>query len=187
MKKAQKSYQFTLELKNVDANTADLEDSLYEAGCNDALIYSRNGSVYLDFDRLASSFEAAITSAINHCEAATLHAIVTRVAPDNLVTEAEIAKRLGKGRQTISLWIKGERKKNNPFPKPTTKLTDRSPLWNWCEIVDWLYQDLKVEKEQVDQAHLIEDINAMLTIRNTHVTPARQAILEKINAKSALS
>ena len=68
----QKIYQFTLMLKNVDEDSTGLEDSLYEAGCDDALINFRNGAVYLDFDREAASFEEAVNSAIQDVESASL-------------------------------------------------------------------------------------------------------------------
>lgn len=96
-------YQFTLVLKNVDEKTAGLEDSLYEAGCDDALINYRNSAVYLEFDREAGSLEDAVVSAIKNVRSATIDADVASVAPENLVTESEIAKRLNLSRQTISL------------------------------------------------------------------------------------
>src|SRR5215208_2964711 len=120
MKKISKTYQFTLVLKNVDENTPGLEDSLYEVNCDDALINFRNGAVYLDFDRAATSLEQAVISAIRDIESASIDAIVSHVAPEDLVTESEVAKRLEMKRQAVSLWIKGERRKS--FPKPVMKL-----------------------------------------------------------------
>src|SRR3984957_1338306 len=111
-----KTYSFTLVLKNVDETTAYLEDSLYEAGCSDALINFREGSVYLDFDRDASSLEEAVICAIRDVESASIGATVVHVGPEEWVTESEVAKRLEIKRQAVSLWIKGERRKR--FPKP---------------------------------------------------------------------
>jgi hypothetical protein len=39
-------------------------DALYEAGCDDALIGSRAGRWYIDFDREGTSFRAVLKSAI---------------------------------------------------------------------------------------------------------------------------
>jgi hypothetical protein len=50
-----KRYQFTLILKGADENGLELEDALYKAGCNDAPISFRDGTVSLDFDREAES------------------------------------------------------------------------------------------------------------------------------------
>jgi hypothetical protein len=71
-----KYYQFTLVLKNVDEDTLELEDSLYEAGCDDALINFRSGTVCLDFDREAVSLEDAVVSAIKDVESSSVKAIV---------------------------------------------------------------------------------------------------------------
>jgi hypothetical protein len=113
-----KTYQFTLVLTHVDENTPMLEDRLYEAGCDDALINFRNGAVYLDFDRESTSFENAVIAAIKAIESSILGAVVNHIAPENLVSETEIAKRLRVSRQTVSLWIKGERRKKLSFPSP---------------------------------------------------------------------
>ena len=63
--KMNNSYQFTLVLDGVDEKTSGLEDALFEAGCDDALINYKNGVVYLDFDREGEDLERIIISAIN--------------------------------------------------------------------------------------------------------------------------
>jgi len=79
MKREEKTFQFTLVLKNANKNTAKLEDNLYKAGCDDALINFRNGTVYLDFDRKAFSFEEAVRSAINQVESSSLDIFAEKV------------------------------------------------------------------------------------------------------------
>ncbi len=181
MSSTQKNYQFTLVLKNVDENTSHLEDSLYETGCDDALINFRNGTVYLDFDRKASSLEKAVISAIKSVESSSIGAIVANVAPEDLVTESDVAKRLHVKRQAVSLWIHRERRKAKPFPKPIMKLSDRSPLWKWREIVEWLYQcHLIKEKELVENAEFLESMNAVLEERDAKIRKSRQGLLKKL-------
>lgn len=181
----QKIYQFTLILKNVDEHTPGLEDSLYKAGCNDALINFRSGTVYLDFDRKATALENAVVSAIKDVESSSIKAIVASVAPEDLVTESEIAKRLNTNRQTVSLWIKGMRRNKHTFPKPVMKLSGRSPLWKWYEIVMWLYKnDIISEKEIISDAEFFEDINAVLEERDGKIKEARQALLQKLSNDS---
>lgn len=182
MKKIQKSYQFTLILKNVDRNTPGLEDSLYEAGVNDALINFRNDTVYLDFDRTAASLEEAVIAAIKNVESSSIGAVVGNIAPDNWVTESEAAKRLDMKRQTISLWIRGERRKSALFPKPVMKLSDKSPLWKWSDITKWLYQNkLLDEKEIVENASFLENMNAVLEDRDTKTRKIRRELLKKLD------
>ena len=41
-----------------------IEDLIYDAGCSDALVYSQNGRVSLDFDREADTKDQAIESAL---------------------------------------------------------------------------------------------------------------------------
>lgn len=181
-KNKEKIYQFTLILKNVDENTPNLEDSLYDVGCDDALINFRNGTVYLDFDRKATSLENAVISAIKAVESSSVKPIVASVAPEDLVTESEIAKRLDTTRQTVSLWIKGSRRNQHAFPKPIMKLSGRSPLWKWYDVVTWLYKnDIISEKEKVINAEFVEDINAVLEERDKKIKKARQALLRKLN------
>jgi hypothetical protein len=178
----QKSYQFILVLKNVDENTPNLEDSLFEAGCDDALINFRNGTVYLDFDRKATSLEEAVMAAIKDVEASSVGAVVINVAPEDLVTESDVAKRLHVKRQAVSLWIKGERRKSKPFPKPIMKLSARSPFWKWREVVEWLYDNNLIikEKEEVDNACFLEMMNVMLEERDLKIRKSHQGLLKRV-------
>ncbi|OGO92835.1 MAG: hypothetical protein A3F10_04630 [Coxiella sp. RIFCSPHIGHO2_12_FULL_42_15] len=181
----QQRHEFTLVLKNVDESTSNLEDSLYEAGCDDALINFRNGAVYLDFNREATTLEEAVLNAIKDVESSSIGAIVATVAPEDLVTESEVAKRLHVKRQAVSLWMKGERRKTHSFPKPIMKLGDRSPLWKWCEIVEWLYQNRLIEeKKLLENATFLENINSILADRNAIDRKSRQSLLKKFKNSS---
>lgn len=180
MKVSQKVYQFTLVLKNVDENTSNLEDSLYEAGCDDALINFRNGTVYLDFDRKANSLDEAVLSAIQDVESSAIKPIVVSVAPEDMVTESEIAKRLPIKRQTVSLWIKGERRQS--FPKPIMKLAAKSPFWKWREVVEWLFDNKVMEnitEEEVKNALFLEAVNIVLEERDVVVKKVRNGLIKK--------
>lgn len=67
---AAKKYPFTVTLRGVSEMAADMEDRLYGAGCDDTLLWSRNGVVGVHFDREAESLGAAVASAINDVERA---------------------------------------------------------------------------------------------------------------------
>jgi hypothetical protein len=61
------------------------------------------------------------------------------------------------------------------------KLSDRSPLWKWREIMEWLYQNKLVdEKERLDNAVFLEHINAALEERDIHIRQTRQDILRQL-------
>lgn len=182
-----KPYEFTLVLDGVDENTPLLEDHLFECGCDDALINFRNGAVYLDFTREASSFEKAVFSAIKDIESSKTEARVVTVAPEDLVTESDIAKRVHKPKQTISLWVKGSRRTGSNFPKPCMKLSDKSPFWRWREVAKWLYQNHIVqEKEIVNNAVFIESLNKILDDRDPVIRRSKKTLLNKVEKISNL-
>ncbi|MHB1947597.1 MAG: helix-turn-helix transcriptional regulator [Gammaproteobacteria bacterium] len=177
--KSVKTFQFTLNLKNIDQSTPNLEDRLYDANCDDALIHFRNGAVYLDFDREAASLEEAIISAIKDVKSAFMDAEIASVSPGDLVTEAEIAKRLDKTRQMVSLWIKGERRKL--FPQPIMRLTEKSLLWSWSEVTNWLHENgIIKDVKLVESARLIANINAVLKESDETTREFRQKLMSKM-------
>ena len=58
------NYQFTIQLKQPIQDVSALETNLYEAQCDDALIYIQGNVVYLEFDRKSSNKQSAIDAAI---------------------------------------------------------------------------------------------------------------------------
>ena len=177
-------FNFTLVLSGVNDNTAGLEDALFEAGCDDALVNFRNGTVYLDFDRESLSFEDAVISAIKQVESTPFKIGVVNVAPDDYVTESEVAKRLHVNRQAVSLWFKGRRHAKKPFPSPVMKLSEKSPLWRWSDVAEWLYQQKKITDSKIlDHAKFIGTLNMALIDRDTSTKSYRQKILKKLGSR----
>lgn len=64
-----KTYGFSVVLTVAALSVADC-DALYEAGCDDGTIVTRNGVTFVAFDRKAHSLEGAIRSAIADVRAA---------------------------------------------------------------------------------------------------------------------
>lgn len=178
------SYQFTLILDGVDDTTPHLEDILYAAGCDDALINFKNGTVYLDFDRSENSLEQAIISAINAVESSKLGASISSVAPEHLVNLSDIAERMSMTRQAVSLLMLGERGTGD-FPKPVLKITNKSPLWRWAAVAKWFCQQGKITDYRIiENAKLVENINAALELRNNKTFKQRRDILEQLKRKA---
>ncbi|MDX2346982.1 MAG: hypothetical protein QNK11_08950 [Legionella sp.] len=174
-------YQFTLVLDGVDEKTPDLEDALFEAGCDDALINYKNGVVYLDFDREGEAFEQIIISAIKDIELADIGAIIVSVAPEHLVSLSDIAERVSITRQAVSLLMQGARGPGN-FPKPILKISNKSPLWRWSTVAEWFYQQGKIrDHDVIDSANVVEDINAALELRNKKSFAHKRKILNELN------
>jgi hypothetical protein len=64
-------YEFSLILTQQEVTDEDA-DKLFEAGCDDASILSRDGATRLQFDRHASNLVEALASAIQNVERAGL-------------------------------------------------------------------------------------------------------------------
>lgn len=150
-------YSFTLVIDGVVE--AKLDD-LFEAGCDDATFGSVDGVRYADFDREAPSLERAIYSAVEAVESVP-GLRVRRVEPDDLVTAAEIAERLGRTRESVRLLIAGKRGEGD-FPAPLSHLRCRNRLWRWSEVAEWAGVASATE---VDRAQFIAAINAALELR----------------------
>ncbi len=57
------TFTFLVAVSGLDLSTPAYADRLYEAGCQDALVFIQDGQLFLEFDREAPSYEAALTSA----------------------------------------------------------------------------------------------------------------------------
>ncbi len=66
------NHAFTLRVSGIET-AGNYEDRLFDAGCNDALVAVVGGKLYLDFDRDAASFDAAVQSAQRDVERAGGH------------------------------------------------------------------------------------------------------------------
>ncbi len=64
-------YEFSLILSAADVTDEDA-DKLYEVGCDDASILTRDGITRIQFDREASNLDEALASAIENVERAGL-------------------------------------------------------------------------------------------------------------------
>ena len=175
-------HTFTLLLVNEHELTTELEDALFEAGCDDGMLFSKNQVVYIEFDRDADSLEEAIVSAINDVESAGFQ--VARVEPSDLVTSAEISRRANRSRQSVAQIIKGKRGKGG-FPIPVAGVTSKTSVWSWAEVSNWLLKEEKIDDLfLIKKAEVIRDVNETLKLR-THPYLAKKMnfFFHKINQK----
>lgn len=156
-----REYDFTLVLTGIDSVSDEQVAALYDAGCDDATVSIRSGRVYITFSRTASSLKDAILSAVADVASAKIGAEVLRVDSCNLVTQAEIARRSGRSRQIISQYILGNRGPGN-FPPPACNICDDAPLWYWCEVSHWLWQNNMIKEDVVREAEQLDMINSVL-------------------------
>ena len=67
-----RTYEFDIVLKNIPESTDEHADALFDAGCEDGTLASRDGVTWVHFDREAASLEEAIRSAVNQIQSAGL-------------------------------------------------------------------------------------------------------------------
>jgi hypothetical protein len=178
---APRVYSFTLVLQGAGGLTPEIADALYEAGCDDALVGSRNGVLFAEFDREAQSSADAIISAIRQIESAGVGLTVVRVEPDELVTAAEIADRVGLNRETIRLYAMGRRGPGT-FPAPVARLRGRSPLYRWTDVAPWLAHQGGVAAAAVaelETATLVGILNAAFDLRRLVPQTAEHPVLRE--------
>ena len=158
-----REFDFALVVGGVPELTTDVENALFEAGCDDATLSIQYGLLYMEFSRRARTIEDAIISAIQNVRSANIGADVLRVDECNLVTQAEIARRIGRSRQLVAQYISGARGPGG-FPPPEFYLDDNgtSPLWAWCAVSYWFAENDILRPEDGWNAEVVAIINTML-------------------------
>ncbi len=154
---------FTLVLTGIVNLTSDVENALLGAGCDDGTIAIRSGRAFITFSRRAPSMKDAVLSAIGDVRNAGVGADVLRVDYCNLVTQADIARRIDRSRQLVHQYMIGERGPGG-FPPPACGITDNAPLWRWCEVAYWLWQNNMVREDVLRDAEEVELINNILEL-----------------------
>lgn len=176
-------FNFTLTLSGITSQTKGIEDALFSAGCDDALVCFYGKSVYLEFDREASTLDVAVGSAINDIESSGLNIRVESV-DSALVGLSDIADLTGLTRQAVALMKDGARGNGN-FPCPLQRLKGNSPLWDWASVARWLRDNNRLS----EQSELYENAQALckwnLVLRNCANNDVNeiQQLTEKLIAK----
>lgn len=165
-------YEFTL-IIDADLDDDALLDRLFEVGCDDATFGMSDGIGFGEFLREAPTFRDALMSAISDVEVEA-GLPVLHVEPDDLVTMADIARRLNKSREYVRQLVLG-RKGPGDFPPPVSHLQSRSSLWRWSDVASWAGE---LDPEMQERARLIAGVNGVLEMR--------RAQLEESDAKELL-
>ncbi len=175
------TYDFTLilDLKH-GLLTNEVYEAFFDAGLDDALIGSTAGVLFADVSREAEDFITAVTSAIKDVERSGVGATVVRVEPDDLVTVADIAQRLGRSSESIRLLIRGARGPGD-FPPPITRLGGRrSRVWRWADVSGWFEQYDPQSQQSAEPAHwsVIAGVNDVL--RQRELTRRRDPVISQV-------
>jgi hypothetical protein len=76
------NYGFTMRVSDIDVHRDDFPDSLYEAGCDDALVLVQGDELLLDFHRDGKTFDEAVLSASRNIERAGGRVIKVEPLPE---------------------------------------------------------------------------------------------------------
>jgi len=167
-----REHDFVLVLGGITEVIAEAENALFESGCDDCTISVRFGRVFLSFSRTAPSLKEAILSAIRDLKKADSGADVLRVDHCNLVSQADIGRKIGRSRQLVHQFINGTRGPGG-FPSPACEITDGAPLWYWCEVAHWLWQNDMIKENAVRDAREVAAINTVLELQyHRQIEPA---------------
>jgi hypothetical protein len=174
-----REHDFTLVLTGIKDLTEEVESALYEAGCNDALLSIRCGRPFLTFSREAKTLKDALLSAIGDVRKANIGADVLRVDNCTLVTQSVIAQRIRRTRQLVHQYVTGERGPG-AFPPPVCNVSgeDGSPLWYWCDVAAWLYENNMISEEAMCEAQAVSLINDVLKL--SHQRTAHPKLIEEV-------
>lgn len=153
-----KEFDFTLKfsLEGAQVDPGIYLDSLYENGCDDAIIgVGKFGQISLNFMRESPSAWEAMSSALFNVKKAIPGASLIGANPD-LVGLTEAAQLLGKTRQNMRKLI--EYGLNSPPP-----VYDGTPtLWHLADLLSWL----ETEKTYSIDPSLLETANAAKQINS---------------------
>lgn len=158
-------FDFALVIEGLDELSPTVLDALYESGCDDATFAMRSGRTFATFSRVAGSFKEAILSAIKDIRSANVGAVVLRVDYCNLVTQAEIARRIGRTRQLVHQYMTGVRGPGG-FPAPACDVAEGTSLWYWCEVAYWLWENSMIQENVLREAEDVDAINCILELEH---------------------
>jgi hypothetical protein len=162
----QREHDFALILEGIADLTDDVMNRLFDAGCDDATFSMRYGLLFAEFSRSADTYREAVLGAIQNVLAAKTGAEVLRVNTCDLVTPADIARRVDRSRELISQYISGDRGPGN-FPPPECFLAQDKPLWMWCAVSYWLAENQLIRPEEYREAQFVWVVNDWLSAQRS--------------------
>ena len=156
-----REFDFALILSGPTELTDSMADALFASGCDDATPSVSYGRVWLEFSRTAPSYQDAVLSAIRDVRKAGIGADVRQIDDCNLVTQAEIARKIAKSPQYVQQLMAGKRGPGR-FPPPVCHLSENTLLWQWCEVSLWLCESNVIKPDVVEEARVTSAINSVL-------------------------
>jgi len=167
MMKKMTEFEFQLFCRDVTTDDESFLDSLYEAGCDDAIVSFKDGYLCLDFSRQAESAEDAVVSAIRDFKRSEIGGTIERVEPEDLASLAEIANRVGVTRASLQKYARGDSKVGKDFPRPAANISQpRRAFYSASEVINWMFLKKRVDLSEhfVELATVIKKSNQALLV-----------------------
>lgn len=155
-------HEFVIQMQSSRGDDDEVLTQLFEAGIDDALIQVDGERMSIELQREAGTFPEAVMSAIHQIESVDGCRVV-RIGQDDLVSLAEIGRRIDKTRESIRLLAAGERGPGN-FPPPVQHITSQQ-RWSWAEVSAWLFQTGRITRKMVAESQFLRALNAALEAR----------------------
>jgi len=174
-------HDFALIVGGIPELTPQVQDALFEAGCDDATLSIQYGLLYVDFSRSANSLREAIITAVRDVLRSGLPVQILRVDDCNLVTASDIARRIERSRQLVHQYMRGQRGPGG-FPPPVCRLSEHAPLWEWCAVSYWLAQSNLLRPQESLNAEVVDAINTVLEERLRQRTELLTEIATELQA-----
>ena len=153
-------FSFTLALDASALHSSQIT-ALYSS-VPDSTASERNERAYVGIDRQSLDFASAVVTAIEDVERALPAVRVVALEPEDLVSQADIAQRQGRSRESISQLVKGERGPGT-FPRPRYFVAERA-LWRWHDVETW-FAEYEGRSTQTHYEEFIDAVNAVLDLR----------------------
>lgn len=159
--KAMKEYDLTLIFKvdQLNINSQDYRDRLYEAGCDDAILgIGKSGYLSLNFIRESNSAFKAIKTACEDVRSVLVEAELIHVSPD-LFGVKELGNILGCSRQNVQKFV-------NKSDFPLSVYQGERGIWHLATVLKWfIANDRYVDLELLEVAELALSINFQIAER----------------------
>ncbi len=161
-----REFEFELVLSGFSELTQEIEDALFEVGCDDGTLGISCGVPFLAFARKAMTLSEAVLSAIRDVESADCGAHVEWVQSaehSEFCSMTDIARRIGKSRELVRKYFQGERGPGG-FPRPVGFISGQTHLYRWSRVAQWLRANRLAEVPEVPRE--FDRINAFLLSRD---------------------
>jgi predicted DNA-binding transcriptional regulator AlpA len=151
---------FAFRIRLHDPLSDEDADRLYEALDEEVAVEEGPKGHFVGFEREADSFLDAVLDAVSGIIALGFEPLAVE---DEVVSMADIAERMGRSRQSVSMLVSGQRGPGG-FPRPVAGNV-RSPLWHWADVASWFESNTADRTAFEDRICAIASINGALANR----------------------